>query len=151
VAKFNFRFASNLRVKERLEEQKKLEYGKALAALENEKQKKRILLTERENTINSFRESVQKDITPYDLQMHNNYLGVLKERIIKQDAAIKRAEEFAEKKRLELVEAMKERKIMEKLKEKDFEEFKIAEQLKEQKIQDEIVSYRYSRAQTGGR
>ena len=146
MAKFNFRFASNLRVKERLEEQKKLEYGKALAALENEKQKKRILLTERENTINSFRESVQKDITPYDLQMHNNYLGVLKERIIKQDAAIKRAEEFAEKKRLELVEAMKERKIMEKLKEKDFEEFKIAEQLKEQKIQDEIVSYRYSRA-----
>ena len=146
MAKFNFRFASNLRVKERLEEQKKLEYGKALAALENERQKKRILLTERENTINSFRESVQKDITPYDLQMHNNYLGVLKERIIKQDAAIIKAEEFAEKKRLELVEAMKERKIMEKLKEKDFEEFKIAEQLKEQKIQDEIVSYRYSRA-----
>jgi len=146
MAKFVFRFAGNLRVKLRMEELKKLEYGKALAALEAERQKKAAMLLERENTINSFRDSINKEITPYDLQMHNNYLSLLKNMIIKQDGAIKKAEETAEIKRLELVEAMKERKIMEKLKEKDFEEFKIAEQLKEQKIQDEIVSYRYSRA-----
>ena len=146
MAKFVFRFAANLRVKERIEELKKIEYGKALKALELERRKKAALVLERENTIVSFRESVNNEITPYDLQMHNNYLGVLKERIIKQDAAIKKAEETVEEKRLELVEAMKERKIMEKLKEKDFEEFKKEEQLKEQKIQDEIVSYRYSRA-----
>ena len=146
MAKFLFRFASNLRIKERLEEQKKLEYGKALAALEYERQKKQAMLTERANTIESFRRSASKAITPYDLQMHNNYLGVLKERIIKQEAVIKKAEEFVEIKRLELVEAMKERKIMEKLKEKDYEGFIKEEQLKEQKIQDAIVSYRYSRA-----
>ena len=146
MAKFTFRFASNLRIKERIEELRKIEYGKALAALEMEKQKKAMMLIERENTIDSFRNSVIKHITPYDLQMHNNYLGVLKERIIKQEAVIKKAEELVETKRLELVEAMKERKIMEKLKEKDYETFVKEEQLKEQKIQDEIVSYRYSRA-----
>ena len=151
MAKFVFRFAGNLRVKLRMEELKKLEYGKALAALEAERQKKAAMLLERENTINSFRDSINKEITPYDLQMHNNYLSLLKNMIIKQDGAIKKAEETAEIKRLELVEAMKERKIMEKLREKDREVFIKEEQLKEQKIQDEIVSYRYSRAQTGGR
>ena len=146
MAKFVFRFASNLRVKLRIEELKKLEYGRAIAALERERQKKAALVKERADTIESFRESVNKAITPDDLQMHNNYLGVLKERIIKQDGVIKKAEELVEQKRLELVEAMKERKIMEKLKEKDYEIFVREEQLKEQKILDETVSYRYSRA-----
>ena len=146
MAKFQFRFAGNLRIKERLEEQKKIEYGKALAALEAERQRKAALVLERSETIASFRESVSIDITPSDLQVHNNYLSLLKNLIIKQDAAIKKAEEVAEIKRLELVEAMKERKIMEKLKEKDREIFVKEEQLLEQKIQDEIVSYRYSRA-----
>jgi len=146
MAKFVFRFASNLRVKLRIEELKKLEYGRAIAALERERQKKATLVRERAETIESFRESVIRAITPDDLQMHNNYLGVLKERIIKQDGVIKKAEELVEQKRLELVEAMKERKIMEKLKEKDYEIFVREEQIKEQKIQDETVSYRYSRA-----
>ena len=146
MAKFIFRFASNLRVKERIEELKKLEYGKAITQLELEKQKKQAMIIERENTIESFRESVSAGITPHELQNHNNYLGVLKDRIIRQTAVIKKAEEYVEEKRLELVEAMKERKIMEKLKEKDRELFIKEEQLKEQKIQDEIVSYRYSRA-----
>jgi len=146
MAKFIFRFASNLRIKERIEEQKKLEYGRAITALEIEKQKKSVMLMEREYTINSFRNNVNKGITPHMLQMHNNFLAALKERIIKQDAVIKKCEELVEIKRLELVEAMKERKIMEKLKEKDHEIFKIEEQIKEQKIQDELVSYRYSRA-----
>ena len=146
MAKFVFRFASNLRVKLRIEELKKLEYGRAIAALERERQKKAALVRERAETIESFRESVNRAITPDDLQMHNNYLGVLKERIIKQDGVIKKAEELVEQKRLELVEAMKERKIMEKLKEKDYEIFVREEQIKEQKIQDETVSYRYSRA-----
>ena len=146
MAKFVFRFASNLRIKERIEEQRKLEYGRALAALERERQKKAATLAERAKTIESFRESVNGGITPHELQTHNNYLTVLKERLIRQDAAIKKAEEHAEAKRLELEEAMKERKIMEKLKENDREEFIKTEQLKEQKIQDETVSYRYSRA-----
>ena len=146
MARFIFRFAANLRVKERIEEQKKIEYGKALAALETEKQKKARMLLEREETIASFRESVNKLITPADVQTHNNYLGLLKAMVIKQDETIKKCEETAEIKRLELVEAMKQRKIMEKLKEKDRERFIREEQLREQKIQDETVSYRYSRA-----
>ena len=144
MAKFRFRFASNLRVKQRVEEQKELEYGKALAALELEKQRKEIMVTERENAILSFRESVNKRITPYDLQLKNNYLALLKENIIKQEKVIIKAEEAAELKRQELVEAMTERKILDKLKEKDYEEFVKEERLNEQKIQDEIVSYRYN-------
>jgi len=145
MAKFIFRFATNLRVKERIEEQKKIEYGKALAALELQRQEKARMVNEREETIVSFRESVNNAITPADVQTHNNYLGLLKMLIIKQDEIIKKCEETAEIKRLELVEAMKERKIMEKLKEKDREIFIREEQLKEQKIQDTIVSYRYGR------
>jgi len=146
MARFIFRFATNLRVKERIEEQKKIEYGKALAALELQRLEKARMVNEREETIVSFRDSVNSMITPADVQMHNNYLGLLKTMIIKQDEIIKKCEETAELKRLELVEAMKERKIMEKLEEKDREAFIKEEQLKEQKIQDTIVSYRYGRA-----
>ena len=144
MAKFRFRFASNLRLKERIEEQRKQEYGRAIAALEREKQRKLRMLKEREDAIHSFRESINRKITPFDLQMHNNFLSYMKERLIKQDEAIKKAEEEVEKRRLILVEAMKERKILEKLREKDYETFKQEQLLAEQKIQDEIVSYRYS-------
>lgn len=144
MSKFVFRFESFLSVKEKIEDQKKLAYGKALKQLELEKKKKQQMLEERENAIRSFKEKIGMRISPSEFQMYNNFLAYRKESIAKQEKVIKAAEIKAENKRLELVEAMKERKTLERLKERDHEEYIIQSKKDEDKITDEVVSYKYS-------
>lgn len=144
MAKFVFRFASYLNLKSKLEEQKKLAYGNALKQVEIEKQKKFALLAERASNIEEFRKKVREHIAPAELQRHNNYLTYLKEAVAKQEIVIQKAEEQAELRRLELVEAMKDRKTLEKLKENVYEQYLIEEKQAEMKVTDEIVSYKYN-------
>jgi flagellar FliJ protein len=142
VAKFNFKLEGVLRLREKLEDLKKNEFGAAMQALERERIKLALLEQDRENTIESFRQSINEGIEPEDIHCHNNYLAKLKFLIRQQHIAIKRAEAFVELKRLELVEAMKDRKSLDILKENKFEEFMVEEKQAEQKIVDEIVSYK---------
>jgi flagellar FliJ protein len=69
----------------------------------------------------------------------------LKERIAAQRKIVHAAEQFAEMKRKELVEAMRDRKTIERLRENALEEYKEDEKRGEQKQVDEVVSYKYSR------
>lgn len=143
MTKFNFRLSTYLNLKEKIEDQKKLEYGKSLNLLEAEKQKKEEMIINRSNSINSFKNSINKHISPSDLQVHNNYLSYLKIAIVKQDSVIEKAAEDAELKRQELVEAMKQRKMLDKLKERSLEAYIEESKRDENKITDEIVSYKY--------
>lgn len=146
MAKFKFRMQNFLSLRERIEEQKKLDYGRAVAKREHEKQVKAALILRRESYITTFREQIKGEvINPIEVQSYNDYIDWLKHKIIEQEKVVILAEKFAESKRLELVEAMKERKMLEKLKEKDAEVFRIEEKLTEQKLVDEIVSYRYNK------
>ena len=142
MAKFKFSLASILNIKEKMEDLKKNEFGKALMALEAEKVRLEALIQERINCIESFRESLAQGVNPLDIKQHNNYLDNLKKRIIAQRMAVNIAEAFAEEKRKELVEAMRERKALDKLKENDYEQYLIEEKQEEQKSIDEIVSYK---------
>ena len=71
----------------------------------------------------------------------------IKEYIVDQQKAVKKAEEALEIERLKLVEAIKERKMYERLREKAFEEFKAEENHKESVENDEHNSFVYSRRQ----
>ncbi len=70
-------------------------------------------------------------------------MEVLKFYAMQQQLAVKRCEKEVEVAREELGEAMKERKIFEKLREKAFEEFVFEENRKEQKEVDELMSYKH--------
>ena len=144
MAGFKFRLQSYLNVKEKIEDQKKLDYGKALNKLEEEKREKVLLENEKSMNIHKFRESIEGGIKPLELQNYNNYIEYMKKRIAEQDIMIDIAQQNAEKCRVELVEAMKNRKMLETLKEKDREEYNKEQLLAEQKIVDEIVSYQYN-------
>lgn len=143
MAKFKFRLQGFLGVKEKIEEQKKVEYGAALKKLDEENQKLNSLANEKGIYINSFRESLIKKVSPSELKVHNDYIEVLKEKIILQYKVIEQSKEIVERRRLELVEAMKEHKMLDTLKEKDYEQFLKDELIAEQKLVDEVVSYRY--------
>ncbi|NLK98702.1 MAG: flagellar export protein FliJ, partial [Epulopiscium sp.] len=66
----------------------------------------------------------------------------LKRKTVEQDQVVRKAASFAEKKREELLDAVKQRKMLESLKEKRWTEYKEEENREEQKIIDEIVSFK---------
>ncbi|MCL2461135.1 MAG: flagellar export protein FliJ [Defluviitaleaceae bacterium] len=145
MAKFKFRLESYLGLKEKLEDRKKQEYGKALAALEREKAEEARLRRAGKENLDEFRKSLEMQIEPAVLRSYNDFSELIKKRIDAQAKAVRMAEAEAERKRLELVEAVKEKKALEILKGKAREEFRLEEKLAEQKTVDEIVSYRFKR------
>lgn len=79
-----------------------------------------------------------------DLKQKTLYKSMIKKEIEKQDDVIEDTKKVLDEKRNDLIEAQKDRKIMEKLKEKGFEEYKIQTQLEEQKELDEIAVLKYN-------
>jgi len=147
VAKFVFRLQDFLRLRERLEEQKKQEYGLAVAKLEREKQLLAALRREKDGNIDSFRNQIQIKIEPQRFRIHNDYIEWLKVRIVEQEKVVVIAQNFVHEKRRELIEAMKNRKVLEKLREKELAVFFREQNLAERRVVDEIVSYRYQASQ----
>lgn len=146
MAKFIFNMQGLLNIKEKLEEQTKTEYGKALAKLEQEKSILLNLKNKKQENILSFRESINKGVKPNYIDNINKYISFIDKKIEEQMQNINKAKEIVEEKRLALLEAMKERKVLETLKEKEKENYFKEEFKNEQKIIDEIVSYKYNKA-----
>lgn len=141
---FNFKFQSILDLKIRLEDQKKSKYGEANEELKRQKDKLNVLLDEREHQFNLMREKGKEGVTPKELIVYNNYMNRLKKSIELQNVIVERAKKAVEAARLELVEAAKQRKMFETLKEKKLEEYWDEYYKKEQAQLDEIVSYKYN-------
>lgn len=143
MAKFKFKLQSFLGVKQKIEDQKKNEYGKALNVLKQEEQKKIELLNQHSNTLNEMRNKISKGIKPTQLQQYNNFIAYTLEQIQLQETVIQKAKAMAENKRQELVDAMKSRKMLETLKDHEYEDYLKEEKKAEQKILDEIASFRH--------
>ena len=141
---FNFKFQSILDLKTRLEDQKKSKYGEANEELKRQKDKLNVLLEEREYQFNLVREKGKNGLTPKELIVYNNYMERLKRSIEIQNVVVEKAKKAVEQARLELVEAAKQRKMFETLKEKQLEEYWEDYYKKEQAQLDEIVSYKYN-------
>ena len=136
MAGFKFRLESFLGIKEKIEEQKKLEYGKALKKLDEERAYLESLETKKKDVIDNMRNSINSGIRANELKSYNNFVDYIKLRIEEQENVVRKAEIYAEQKRIELVDAMKERKMLEVLKENDRVEYNKEQLLKEQKIVD---------------
>jgi len=144
MPRFQFRLQQFLGVKEQIEDQKELEYGKALQKVEEEKNRLREMHEQRQSAINSLRDALTKAIAPIEIRRYNNSIERLKNHIKVQEERLAAAEAFAEEKRQELVQAMKERKALEIVKENALEEFLREEDLAQRKQVDELVSFKYT-------
>jgi len=145
MAKFAFRLQPILGLKEKIEDLKRNEFGKAVVQLAAERQKKAEMEQLKSDTITGFRTSITQDINPNDIRQHNVFIDRLKQMIERQVQVIIRAEAYVEEKRVELIEAMREKKMLETLKEHRFEEYLEEEKRAEGKMVDELVSYKGSR------
>lgn len=144
MPRFQFRLQQYLGIKEQLETQKELEYAKALRLVEEEKQKLADFIRRRDESVERLRSQVAQIISPFEIRRLNNNIERLKQQIIQQRERVAAAEEFAEQKRQELVQAMKERKALETVRDNAREEFLKEADLAQRKEVDELVSFKYS-------
>lgn len=148
MARFIFKLESVLNIKQQQEDNKKNELGKAIQMLESERQKLTGLENSQAETVREFNEKAKKT-TVHKLIEFNEFLSLLNSRIKSQKENVNNASLYVDKIREELLMAVKERKILEKLKEKKHEEYLIEQKKLEQKTNDEIVSYNYNDSSAG--
>lgn len=145
MKKFQFKFQTVLKVKEQKEEELKRELMR-LQALKLEQQ---MLLAEIENEKRASHKEKSKhhhsgtDISL--LRQFEEYINALRSQVALTEKRIKDLEKKADIKRVEVVEASKEKKVLEKLKDRDFAEFKKVVLKNEQDVLDEIAISKYNR------
>ncbi len=136
MKKFNFKFESILNIRSH-----KVNLGKEDLAKVIKEKVKRI------DTINSYLGEIDELVSrkSYDvlfLQARIERIEHLKRLIANLEREIKNIEEIENVRRKKLAELLKEEKIMEKLKEKDFEVFKDEFKKQENSFIDEIANQR---------
>ena len=140
---FKYKLEPILALKEKIEENKKREFGIAHQSYERAKSEKAILVKAQEQAYHAARTQKNDSINIIQLKQLNHYTNYMKKEISAKDKEIVSAEQQVEQKRNELVEAVKERKILENLKEIQLQEYKEEENKKENARIDEIVTYKY--------
>ena len=143
MARFRFPMQNILNMKEKLEEQAKNEYGQANARLLAEDKKLEQLNNRLEDARLQLKNVLREVLSMTEIHKRENAVVILKGYVKQQQLVVKRCEKEVEIAREKLTEAMKERKIFEKLREKAFDEFMKEEGRREQKEVDELMSYRY--------
>lgn len=147
MAKFIYRMQSILNIKEKLEEQARMDFAQANMRLAAEEEKLQQLKDRKFFYEEEGRRLQQDALKVTDILENQNAIERMKDFIAEQLLAVRKAEEAAEIARLALMEAMLETKTQHKLKEKAFEEFMREENAKEAKEIDELTSYTYGQKQ----
>lgn len=144
MAKFIYRLQNVLDVKLKLESQAKTTFSMAAARLNEEEDKLNSLYNAREEAQEAYRKCSIGILDVMELKSAKANVEYVKEQIEIQKKAVDNARKRLEVARFQLNEAMKDRKIHEKLKEKAFEEFLQEENEAEKKEIDQLVSFTYN-------
>lgn len=145
MAKFVFKLQNLLRIKEKLETQRKMEFGQAISYREQQQEIKEQLIDQKQQKIENFKDSIYEKINPSEIAMYNDYIQLIKTNISKQDDILIEARKQVELRRQSLETAVKEHKIYGKLRENRHTEHKFLEQRNEQKETDGLISYKYTK------
>lgn len=145
MSKFIFKMQNFLNVKEKLEEQKKIDYGNAVSKLEKEQQILKNLKQQKQELIKNIKNNIKNQVYFDQLQNINNYIVFIDKQIYEQKQSLNDAYKQVEQARNNLVEAVKDTKTLQSLKDNEREKYFFLEGQKEQKNVDELVSYKYNK------
>ena len=141
MKKFKFSLEKVLSLREFEEKQAQIELGKAQSVVNDINEQLKFIASERVKSNES--RSKSSDLTfLMSIENYINGLDYKKELLIEELA---QAQIILEEKRAIVVEAIKKRKSLEKLKEKQFESYKKEYNKEEEKILDEISSSKFSK------
>lgn len=141
---FKYRLEPILTLKEKLEESKKRELGLAQQCHDKIRVEKEKLIKEQQAAYEEAKVQSSKKVNVGQLKQFHHYVQYMEQAIVLKNEEMEVAAQKVEQKREELIEAVKERKILENLKEIHLDEFREEEKRKENSIVDEIVTYKYS-------
>lgn len=146
MMKFKFRMERVLSYKKTIENHKKNQYGRAQQNLNNEEMKLNNINQYKENMKNEKNLSATKTNVG-NLAMYNNYINNITIEIKSQEKIVVESLGEVEEAKKEMVHAVKEKKMFEKLKENEYEKHLYEVQKQEEKEVDTIVSYKTSTQQ----
>lgn len=144
MKKFAFDLQGVLNIKEKLEGQAKINFGVARAKLNAEEEKRDAIARQIEEYQARLTELMSGDLDILKIGSCEDAIDILKEKLADQELQVKRAAKQVELARNKLNAVMMERKTMEKLREKRFEEYINEYNAEERKSVDELTSYRHS-------
>ena len=146
MKKFKFRLQKVMEFKEEIERQRMLDLGRAKKRVSSEERKLEQLWKEDSDCRIQIEEKEKEDIiNPVEMDLYYRYLRKLGSDMESQKERIQAAKNKMEEKRQILLTARKERKILEKLKEKKYFAYVTGIARKEQFYLDDLASTAFIR------
>lgn len=142
---FTFKLESALNYRKTLEEIKLVEFSEAKKKLEREKELLAWIQTEQSATIEQLKNMKGQFFHASDIALYLSYLKLFKEKEILQHGTIEKVSKEVEILREALLEAVKNRKIMDNLKDRQLIEYNEDMAAYERKVEDETAVLRYIR------
>lgn len=144
MAKFIYRMQSILDIKYKLEDQAKQHYMEVQNRLNEAMGQLEALNVRKEAYFNTYRKLLSEKLDVLEIETCKSAILIMDDYIAQQQSKIHQIEQELEQAMQAMSEAVKERKIHEKLKEKQFEIF--LQELNEEEIKeiDQLVSYQYN-------
>ena len=139
MKKFRYRLEPILKIRSHTEKQRQKEHAVALQQVYRQKEQLSEIDRERERTFEFQRSRLQGPFRTHQLLAGSRYLVRLKRDTMTGGELLKGLEREAERKRLQLVEASKQRKIYEKLRERQETKFNQEVEQHERKTLDELA------------
>ncbi len=148
MAKFFYRMQNILDIKYKLEESAKQEYAEARIRLNEEEEKLEALKKRKNEYYIQYQNAIQGNLDFLKIEELANAMDIMDEMIALQNEMVRKRNKELEQARAKLNRVMQERKMHEKLKEKQFDEFVVELNAQENKETDEVVSYQYNNSES---
>ena len=142
---FTFKLESALNYRKTLEEKKQVEFFEAKKQLEREKDLLAGIKTEQYEIIEQLKNIQEQPFSAPEIALYLSYIKLFKEKKSLQQEIIEKVSQKVEILREALLEAVKNRKIMDNLKDRQFREFNENMAAYERKVADETAVLRFVR------
>ncbi len=139
MKKFRYRLEPILKIKSHTEKQRQKDHAAALQQVYRQKEHLAAIDNERSRTFDFQRTRLEGRIHTHQLLAASRYLVRLKRDTMSGSELLKGLEREAERKRQQLVQASRERKIYEKLRERQEAKFNQEVELHDRKTLDELA------------
>jgi flagellar FliJ protein len=146
MAGFNFRLETVLQHRRRIEEECQRELTAALADLAEEKRALAGIEASRDREREEFQQKLKSNMTASEMLLYQRYFDQLAVDILEQKRKVAGTAQVFEKRRTELVAALKKRKVLDKLKEKQMTAAAKKGLKQEQNFMNEMAVTRHARA-----
>ncbi|MCT4507999.1 MAG: flagellar export protein FliJ [Tepidibacter sp.] len=142
--KYKFRFAKILEIKEKLEENKKMEISEINNTIDNIKFQIEELNEIKETKNSQIQENMSAGTSINEIKRMNEFINLTNIKIKNLFKDLKSAEDILDIKKGEYIQVMREKKTFEKIKEKDIIKFNEKIKKEEEKFVDQIVTFKHS-------